>query len=127
MTTPPARPLMAAFAVTFVVAGLVFLLATAWTLRQASRLGQLDGTNLFLAATTGLMAMLVHVSILVYRDPAGRRDLLPVLAVSKFSSSAAAFLLATWHGQPGVLAVVAADLPLGLAALWLWWASREAS
>ncbi len=114
------RAVMAAYVATFVAAALVFLLATGWTLRQAERAGAVTGTHLFLAATMGLMAMLVHVSILVWRDPVRHRGLLPVLAVSKFTSSAAAVVLWLWHAEPGLLAVVAADLPLGLVAAALW-------
>lgn len=118
--TKTIRAVMAAYVVTFLAAGIVFLSAPDWTVDQGTRIGELEAKHFWLATTIGLMALLVHNSYLVYRDPARYAHVLGSLGISKLASSMAAILLAAVHSEPGLWLVAAADLPLAFVAAVLW-------
>lgn len=114
------RDVMLLFVATFVLGIPALLVGADALLAPAAVTGATAQVHVFMAATVGLMVLLALLSYRVARDPTGERDLLPLLAGSKFASSAAAAYLAVAYAEPGVMVVALTDLPMGGIAAWLW-------
>lgn len=80
--------------------------------------------GIWICLTASLMGGIAAASFMVWRDPAGWRDLALVVAVSKLVASACALsflvLAPPERRYAGYLVVITTDFPLFVATFFLW-------
>ncbi len=81
----------------------------------------------YLALSTAMMAMLVYIAFQVARAPQQNANLLPVMVVSKLTSSAIGLVFYIQTPAFGYLLIALTDLPLAGIAHWVYCYLRRTS
>lgn len=81
----------------------------------------------YLALSTAMMAMLVYIAVQVAATPQRSANLLPVMVVSKLTSSAVGLVLYMQSPAFGYLLIPLVDLPLAGIGWWVYRLLRRAS
>lgn len=74
----------------------------------------------YLALSTAMMAMLVYIAVQVAKAPQRSANLLPVMVVSKLTSSVVGLVLYVQSPAFGYLLIPLVDLPLAAIGWWLY-------
>ncbi len=135
MDTKTVRIVMNLLGLAFVGTGLVFLFGEPY-LSALIRWGA-ERTHLpnepfeyhrfYLALSTAMMAMLVAIAFQVARAPKENANLLPLMVVSKLTSSAVGIVFYLQSPAFGYLLIALTDLPIAGIAYWAYRILKRAS
>ena len=129
------RTVMLLYAIAFIVTDLIFLFASPQLYQVMNYLGSFLGLppsppfqeRFYLDLTNSMMVMITFISLAIYFNPRKNLCLMPVLIVSKYTSSifGVLFFLLT-EKYFSYIVIFLTDFPLAVIATYLYlWVRRE--
>ncbi len=129
------RIVMLLYAIAFIVTDLIFLFASPELYNVMNQLGSLFGLSpsppfkerFYLNLANSMMVMITYISLAIYFNPKKNFCLLPVLIVSKYTSSIFGVLFFIFTEKYfSYLVIFITDFPLALIATYLYlWLRKE--
>ncbi len=129
------RTVMLLYAIAFIVTDLIFLFASPQLYQIMNYLGSLLGLppspgfkeRFYLDLTNSMMVMITYISLAIYFNPRKNLCLMPVLILSKYTSSIFGILFFIFTEKYfSYIVIFLTDFPLAVIATYLYlWVRKE--